>query len=50
MVLNLCGAAEYFEIVDRDAERNGALRLDGSTDFGLLLKSRITIMAHYNRG
>ncbi len=45
-VLNLCGAAEYFESVERDAERNGTLRLDGGTDFGMLLMSKLVIMAH----
>jgi len=45
-VLNLCGAAGYFENVERDAERNVTLRLDGGTDFGVLLMSRVVIMAH----
>jgi len=45
-VLNLCGAAEYFESVERDAERNVTLRLDGGTDFGILLMSRAVVMAH----
>lgn len=28
-VLHLCGAAEYIENVERDAEMEGTLRLDG---------------------
>jgi len=45
-VLNLCGAAEYFESVERDTERNATLRLDGGTDFGILLMSKVVSMAH----
>ena len=44
-VLNLCGAAEYFESVQREAERNGALCLDGGTDISILLMTRLVIMA-----
>ena len=32
-VLNLCGAAGYFESVEREVGRSGTLRLDGGTDF-----------------
>ena len=45
-VLNLCGVAEYFESVERDVGRSGALRLDGGTNFALLLMTRLAIMAH----
>ncbi|KAJ6600191.1 hypothetical protein B0H10DRAFT_2441155 [Mycena sp. CBHHK59/15] len=45
-VLNLCGAAEHFENVERDAESATTLRMDGTTDFGLLLMSRLPIAAH----
>jgi hypothetical protein len=45
-VLNLCSAAEYFESVERDVGRSGALRLDGGTYFALLLMTRLAIMAH----
>ncbi|KAJ6504527.1 hypothetical protein DFH09DRAFT_1335162 [Mycena vulgaris] len=44
-VLNLCGAAEYVEIVERDAESATTLRIDGTTDFGTLLMSRLPIAA-----
>ncbi|KAJ7434250.1 hypothetical protein B0H11DRAFT_2296353 [Mycena galericulata] len=45
-VLNLCGAAEYIEIVERDAESTTTLRIDGTTDFGTLLMSRLPIVAY----
>ncbi|KAJ3512886.1 hypothetical protein NLJ89_g3262 [Agrocybe chaxingu] len=44
-VLNLCGAAEYIESVERDAEIYGALCPNGETDLSSLLMS-LAIMAH----
>ncbi|KAH8997209.1 hypothetical protein EDB86DRAFT_937136 [Lactarius hatsudake] len=45
-VLHLCGAAEYIESVERDAETEGTLRLDGETDFASYLRSKIPIIVH----
>jgi len=45
-VLNLCGAAEYLENIEREVETTGALRLDGGTDFSTLLMTRLVILAH----
>ncbi|KAJ7799921.1 hypothetical protein B0H14DRAFT_2901689 [Mycena olivaceomarginata] len=45
-VLNLCGAAEYLESVERNAESGMTLRMDGTTDFGSLLLCRLPIAAH----
>ncbi|KAH8977168.1 hypothetical protein EDB86DRAFT_3169705 [Lactarius hatsudake] len=45
-VLHLCGVAEYIESVEMDAETEGTLRLDGETDFGSYLRSKIPVMAH----
>jgi len=45
-VLNLCGAAEYFESVERDVGSGGVLHRDGGTDFALFLMARLAIMAH----
>ncbi|KAJ6621954.1 hypothetical protein B0H10DRAFT_2214770 [Mycena sp. CBHHK59/15] len=45
-VLNLCGAAEYFENVERDAESATTLRMDGTTDFGSLLMARLPIAVY----
>jgi hypothetical protein len=42
-VLNLSGAAEYIERVERDAEMEGTLRLNGETDFGSYLQSKIAL-------
>jgi hypothetical protein len=40
-VLHLCGAAEYIERVERDAEREMTLRTNGETDFESYLQSRL---------
>ncbi|KAH9046948.1 hypothetical protein EDB83DRAFT_2403959 [Lactarius deliciosus] len=45
-VLHLCGAAEYIESVESDAETEGTLRLDGETDFASYLRSKIPVMVH----
>ena len=45
-VLHLSGAAEYVEKVERDADMEGTLRLDGRTDFGSYLQSKIAIFAN----
>ncbi len=45
-VLHLCGAAEYMESVEMDAEMEGTLRLNGETDFGSYLQSKLAIMAY----
>ncbi|KAJ7670527.1 hypothetical protein B0H17DRAFT_1141756 [Mycena rosella] len=42
-VLNFCGAAEYLENVERDAERATTLHLDDTTDFGSLFMARLTM-------
>lgn len=42
-VLYLCGAAEYIERVERDAEMEGTLRPNGETDFRSYLQSRIAV-------
>jgi len=44
-VLRLCGAAEYFESVESDADDRGSLRENGGTDVGLLLMSKLAITA-----
>jgi len=44
-VLHLCGAAEYMESVERDAEMEGTLRLNGETDFASYLLSKLAIIA-----
>ena len=43
-VLNLCGAAEYMESVEMDVEMEGTLRLNGETDFGSYLQSKLVIL------
>ncbi|KAH8995218.1 hypothetical protein EDB86DRAFT_2922821 [Lactarius hatsudake] len=45
-VLHLCGAAEYIDSVERDAEMEGTLRLNGETDFGSYLQSKFPIVAY----
>jgi hypothetical protein len=40
-VLHLSGAAQYIGRVERDAEMEGTLRLDGKTDFASYLQSKI---------
>ncbi|KAH9171032.1 hypothetical protein EDB89DRAFT_1973706 [Lactarius sanguifluus] len=45
-VLHLCGAAEYIESVERDAETEGTLRMDGETDFASYLRSKIPVTVH----
>ncbi|KAJ6593432.1 hypothetical protein B0H19DRAFT_1056001 [Mycena capillaripes] len=40
-VLSLCGAADYIENVERDAESATTLRMDDKTDFGSLLMARL---------
>ncbi|CAK5276762.1 unnamed protein product [Mycena citricolor] len=45
-VLNLCGAAEYFDGVEQDAESGMTLRMDGTTDLGSLLLCRLPMAAH----
>jgi len=42
-VLHLCGAAEYIESVERDAEMKGTLRLNGETDFASYLRSKLAV-------
>ncbi|KAN0132173.1 hypothetical protein V8E53_009939 [Lactarius tabidus] len=45
-VLNLCGAAEYVESVERDAEMEGTLRMNGDTDFATYLQSKLVVLAY----
>ena len=45
-VLHLCGAAEYIESVERDVEMEGTLRVNGDTDFGTYLQSRLVAVAY----
>ena len=45
-VLHLCGAADYVENVERDAEMEGTLRLNGETDFGTYLQSKLVVLAY----
>ncbi|CAK5279108.1 unnamed protein product [Mycena citricolor] len=45
-VLNLCGAAEYFESVERNAEGGMTLLTDGTTDIESLLLCRLPIAAY----
>ncbi|KAH8995216.1 hypothetical protein EDB86DRAFT_2829534 [Lactarius hatsudake] len=40
-VLHLCGVAQYMESVDYEAEMEGTLRLNGETDFGSYLQSKL---------
>ncbi|KAH9168291.1 hypothetical protein EDB89DRAFT_2074117 [Lactarius sanguifluus] len=40
-VLHLCGVAQYMESVDFEAEMEGTLRLNGETDFGSYLQSKL---------
>ena len=42
-VLHLSGAAEYIESVEREAEMNGTLRMNGETDFGSYLRSKLAV-------
>ena len=42
-VLNLCGAAQYLESVERNADKCGFLRENGETDVALLLMTRLAI-------
>ena len=44
-VLHLCGAAEYIERVERDAEMEGTLRLNGERDFEEYLRSKLVVLA-----
>jgi len=44
-VLNICGAVDYMETVERDAEIEGTLRLNGDTDFASYLLSKLTVIA-----
>ena len=44
-VLSLCGAIQYLENVERDAERSGSLHENGETDVGLLLMSKLMLTA-----
>ena len=44
-VLHLCGAAEYMDSVERNAEMEGTLRPNGETDFGSYLQSRLVVVA-----
>ncbi|KAI9466109.1 hypothetical protein BJY52DRAFT_1413613 [Lactarius psammicola] len=46
-VLSLCGAAEYMGSVERDAEMEGTLRLNGEMDFASYLQSKLAILAYY---
>lgn len=45
-VLHLCGAADYVEKVERDAEMEGTLRLNGETDFATYLQSKLVVLAY----
>ncbi|KAH9171033.1 hypothetical protein EDB89DRAFT_1973712 [Lactarius sanguifluus] len=45
-VLHLCGAAEYIERIERGAETEGTLHLDGETDFASYLRSKIPLIVH----
>ena len=45
-VLHLCGAADYIESIERDADMEGTLRLDGETDFASYLQSKFPIVAY----
>jgi hypothetical protein len=45
-VLHLCGAADYMQKVEADAEMEGTLRMNGETDFGLYLRSKLAITAY----
>ncbi|KAH9026718.1 hypothetical protein EDB83DRAFT_1926692 [Lactarius deliciosus] len=40
-VLHLCGAAQYMDGVELDAEMEGTLRPNGETDFGSYLQSKL---------
>ncbi|KAH8993395.1 hypothetical protein EDB92DRAFT_398703 [Lactarius akahatsu] len=40
-VLHLCGAAQYMDSVELDAEMEGTLRPNGETDFGSYLQSKL---------
>jgi hypothetical protein len=42
-VLHLSGAAEYIDSVERDAEMEGTLRLNGETDFASYLRSKLVL-------
>lgn len=41
-VLHACGAAEYFQKLQRDAEEVKELYLDGQADFGQALASQLS--------
>jgi hypothetical protein len=43
-VLHLCGVAEYIERVERDAELEGTLRLNGETDIASYLQSKFVVL------
>ena len=45
-VLHLCGAADYMQKVEADAEMEGTLRMNGETDFGSNLQSKLAITAY----
>jgi len=45
-VLHLCGAAEYIERVERDAEMEWTLRRSGETDFASYLQSKLVVLAY----
>ena len=45
-VLHISGAAEYVESIERDAEMEGTLRLNGETDFGSYLRSKFVVLAY----
>ena len=44
-VLHLCGATEYMDSVERNAEMEGTLHPNGETDFGSYLQSRLVVIA-----
>jgi len=44
-VLNICGAVDYMGMVERDAEMEGTLSLDGETDFASYLMSKLAVSA-----
>ena len=46
-VLHICGASEYIESVEKDAEMEGTLRPNGETDFGSYLQSRLVVVTPF---
>jgi hypothetical protein len=44
--LHLCGAADYVESVEMDADIEGTLRPDGETDVASYLQCKLTIVEY----